>query len=541
MAERNDSPKSSLRNNIMIAFVLGVVLFGGAITAISHRVLDRALAKSGLPIESSESIGQQFMQTLTGFTMAGTALALLLAALLSRTITEPIQRLLAGVKEISDGNLDEHVEVSGDDELGSLAEAFNDMAHRLKQSHDDLESTVAERTAELTDANQKLQTEITERWRAEAALRAGERRLQNILDSIVAGVLIIDPENHIVLDINESAARQVGLPKAEIVGKLCHEFVCPAERGKCPITDLDQVVDQSECLLLRADGTTVPIIKSITSATFQGHECLIESFVEITEQKKAQQEQDALLHRVAAINEELSHFAYVVSHDLKAPLRGIKLIAEWLCADYGDKLGNEATEQLALLTNRVERMHSLIEGVLQYSRVGRVKENLTRVDLNELVTNVTDLIAPPEHVDVVVEGSLPEVTCEKTRMTQVFQNLISNAVKYMDKPKGRVVIGCSEDDAMWTFHVSDNGPGIEEKYFDRIFKIFQTLTARDQFESTGVGLTLVKKIVELYDGKVWVKSELGQGSTFCFTFPKRHAEIQETPAAVGTASGSVDC
>jgi two-component system sensor kinase FixL len=251
------------------------------------------------------------------------------------------------------------------------------------------------------------------------------------------------------------------------------------------------------------------------------------SFHDITEKHLAEQKQAALLRRVAAINEELTHFAYVVSHDLKAPLRGIKLITEWLCADYGDKLGDEAREQLDLLQSRVARMHNLIDGVLQYSRVGRIKEDLTEVDLNELIAGVIDGIAPPEHIHIAAEGSLPVIECERTRVTQMFQNLLANAVKFMDKPTGEVRVGCVEEGDFWRFHVADNGPGIEEKYFDRIFRLFQTLTSRDEFESTGVGLALVKKIIEMYGGRIWVESAVGKGSTFLFTWPKRQTEVHD--------------
>jgi signal transduction histidine kinase len=261
---------------------------------------------------------------------------------------------------------------------------------------------------------------------------------------------------------------------------------------------------------------------------------LVWSFRDVTKAYHAQQEQDRLLRRVAAINEELSHFAYVVSHDLKAPLRGIKMLAEWLSADCGDQLGDEAKENLDLLQNRVDRMHNLIEGVLQYSRIGRITEDVVSVDLNVLLPEIIDAIAPPAHIAVRVEGRLPVIECEKPRITQVFQNLLSNAVKYMDKPAGEVVVACAEDADAWTFSVSDNGPGIEEKYFDRIFKIFQTLVSRDEYESTGVGLALGKKIVEQYGGRVWLASEVGKGSTFFFTFPtdnqRTHREKLQTSA-----------
>ena len=243
---------------------------------------------------------------------------------------------------------------------------------------------------------------------------------------------------------------------------------------------------------------------------------------EVQQRKKAECD-------LKAINEELTHFAYVVSHDLKAPLRGIKLLTEWLCTDYADQLDDDAQENLALLQNRVRRMHNLIEGVLQYSRVGRIHEHQMQVDLNAVLASIIDTIAPPDHIAITVEGTLPTVTAEKTRLVQVFQNLLTNAVKSMDKAEGRIAISHADLGDVWQFSVTDNGPGIEECHFERIFKIFQTLTSRDEFESTGVGLTLVKRIIELYGGRVWLESELGQSTTFYFTIPK-HIEASRGDA-----------
>ena len=239
------------------------------------------------------------------------------------------------------------------------------------------------------------------------------------------------------------------------------------------------------------------------------------NFRDVTVKHTAERKQAELLRRVAEINEELTHFAYIVSHDLKAPLRGIKLVSEWLCADYGDKLGDEGKEQLNLLQSRVARMHNLIDGVLQYSRVGRIKEDMAPVDLNELIPSIVDSLTPPEHVTVVVEPGLPTIECEKTRIGQVFQNLLSNAIKFMDKPVGQVRVGCVQDGDFWRFSVSDNGPGIEARHFDRIFRLFQTLAPRDEFESTGVGLAVVKKIVEMYGGSVRAPRSVSQCRNGC--------------------------
>jgi signal transduction histidine kinase len=242
---------------------------------------------------------------------------------------------------------------------------------------------------------------------------------------------------------------------------------------------------------------------------------------EITERKRTEQQQAKLLKEVENINQELKDFAYIVSHDLKAPLRGIKALANWLSTDYADKFDEEGREQMNLLLSRVQRMHNLIDGVLQYSRVGRVKEEWVAVNLNTLVPEVIDMVAPPQNIAITVENELPTIKCEETRIMQVFQNLLSNAVKHLDKPQGQIKVNCVEEDGFWKFSVTDNGPGIEQKHFEEIFKMFKTLSVRDEFENTGVGLTVAKKIVELYNGKIWVESKVGKGSTFFFTLPKQ--------------------
>ena len=183
-------------------------------------------------------------------------------------------------------------------------------------------------------------------------------------------------------------------------------------------------------------------------------------------------------------------------------------------------MSDDGRELLSLLLGRLARMHNLIEGILEYSRLGRVREELREVDLDTEVREVIDLLAVPAHIEVVIDRPLPRIRFERTRAAQLFQNLISNAVKFMDKPDGKVNIGHTDTDAEWVFYVADNGPGIEEKYHDKIFLIFQTLTARDEFESTGIGLTLVKRIVDKKPWQDWLESQPGQGTTFFFAVPK---------------------
>ena len=236
--------------------------------------------------------------------------------------------------------------------------------------------------------------------------------------------------------------------------------------------------------------------------------------------RRAGKQRDRLLREIEGANEELKNFAYVVSHDLKAPLRAISSLADWLSTDYADKFDEPGKEQMRLLISRVRRMDGLIDGILLYSRVGRVKETKVAVDLGQLVPEVIDSLAPPANITITIENSLPTLITEPTRIQQVFQNLLSNAIRYMDKPEGKIRIACSIDESHWKFSVTDNGPGINQQHFDKIFQLFQTLAPRDRVESTGVGLALVKKIVEMYGGRVWVESTVGEGSTFFFTLPR---------------------
>jgi signal transduction histidine kinase len=234
-------------------------------------------------------------------------------------------------------------------------------------------------------------------------------------------------------------------------------------------------------------------------------------------------------------NKELQDFAYVTAHDLKAPLRGIGTLADWITSDYGDKLDDQGKEQLNLLKGRVSRMSGLIDGILHYSEIGRTAKGRERVDVNTLLPEIVTQLAPPQNIVVTIDKNLPTVVFERVRLLQIFQNLIGNAIKYMDKPQGYIHIGCSSQGQFWRFTVSDNGPGIDEKYFKKIFKMFQTLTRRDDLESTGIGLAVVKKIVELHGGTVAVKSKVGEETTFAFTVPKQDAPTQAGQDDLGTS------
>lgn len=259
------------------------------------------------------------------------------------------------------------------------------------------------------------------------------------------------------------------------------------------------------------------LVKERTSELSEANKRL---HLEISERERAEERQIELNRELETINKELNDFAYIVSHDLKEPLRAISSLSSWIATDYAGKLDEPGKEQIDLLLKRVERMYDLIEGILQYSRAGRIREEKVEVNLNDLVREVLEMLPGKKNIGVIIENALPTIEFEKTRVEQVFQNLLSNAVKFMDKPTGEIRIACVDDNGYYRFSVKDSGPGIEERYFERIFQMFQTLSPRDELESTGIGLALVKKIVEMYGGRVWVESRVGYGSTFHFTLPK---------------------
>lgn len=219
-------------------------------------------------------------------------------------------------------------------------------------------------------------------------------------------------------------------------------------------------------------------------------------------------------------NDELGQFAHIVSHDLKAPLRGIDNVIAWIEEDHGNELTPKVREYINLIKGRLVRAENLIQGILMYARVGRELQVKEQVDLNELLGEVLENVAPPPEVTIEIQAGLPEIFTERIPLQQIFTNLIGNAVKYNDKAEGHVKVTFRETDDHYKFFVEDNGPGIDRIYHDKIFMIFQTLQERDSFESTGVGLAIVKKILEDRKQSIKVVSAPGKGATFVFTWPK---------------------
>jgi len=363
---------------------------------------------------------------------------------------------------------------------------------------------------------------IREREAIENVLHRNEEEQFKVMIRTSLDAFLITNMDGRILEVNDAYCRLTGYSRQELLEMSTADIETaehPGEPARHVAKLLETGSDRYEIRKRRKDGRIQIVEVSSNYSKINGGR--IYSFMrDITERKQAEEQRNSLLREIESANEELKNFAYVVSHDLKAPLRAIGSLADWLSTDYADKFDDAGREQMRLLINRVHRMDGLIDGILMYSRVGRVKETIVAVDLNRLVREVIDLLAPPPSIVITIETPLPTVMSEPTRIQQVFQNLLSNAIKYMDKPEGIVRIGCSEEATQWKFSVADNGPGIKQQHFVKIFQLFQTLAPRDRVESSGVGLALVKKIVEMYGGQVWVESTVGEGSTFFFTLPR---------------------
>jgi len=386
--------------------------------------------------------------------------------------------------------------------------------------------------------------DITAPKKIEEELQQSEQRFRAIFDNAADGILLADVENRRFYSGNKMICQMLGYT-AEEIENLGVMDIHPKEdlpyvteqferqtRGEFTLAK-DIPVKRKDGSIFYADINSFPI-------TFGEKTYLMGIFRDISDHKKAKQTLEELnkdlesaIQELNRSNKELKDFAHVIAHDLKAPLRAIGTLADWISTDYSNKFDEHGKKQIKLLIDRVKRMSELIDGILRYSEIGRVTHKKEKVNLNTLITETIVQITPPENIEIIIENKLPFVICEKTHLMQIFQNLLSNAVKYMDKSQGRVRIGCVEEDDFWKFNVADNGPGIAEEYFEKIFQIFQTLSPRDGFESTGIGLAVAKKIVESYGGQIWVESKLGEGSTFFFTLPKQEGSRKAGPEMGG--------
>jgi PAS domain S-box-containing protein len=376
--------------------------------------------------------------------------------------------------------------------------------------------------------------ELSALRKAEEALGKSEKKWRSLAENVPDIILSVDKDSNILF-INRSVT---GFNKEDVIGTTIYEYLSH---------DQHQTVRES---IDRVFLTGKPDSYEVTGPGNHGPETKWESRVvpviadgqvdtvnliltDITERMEAQNRQKHLLNRVQKINHELNDFAHIVSHDLKEPLRTINIATKWILEDYKDLLDENGINHLELLSNQVTRMYDLIDGILKYSKAGHLKNQKEWIELKLLMPQIISMVPVPDNIEITIDGEMPVIEFERTQVSQVFQNLLSNAIKYNDKPHGRIQISCIEETNNWKFSVTDNGRGIEQKNFEKIFRMYQALEPREELKSSGIGLTLVKKIIESYGGAIWVESELGQGSTFIFTIPKQDKSIDTIKLEAG--------
>lgn len=371
----------------------------------------------------------------------------------------------------------------------------------------------------------KVTRDITERRESE--------RIRSIVDNVIDGIITFD-ESGVIESFNPAAERIFGYSADEITGQNVQSLAPDSEQidwARQPHID----AGVREVFGLRKNGQIFPMDLAVRPFHFQGRRAFTGVVRDITERRLAEDQLRFYAQQLresnielARSNQELDDFAYIASHDLKEPLRGIHNYASFLLEDYAGKLDAEGESMLGTLTRLAQRMELLIDSLLQFSRVGRAELSNQETDLNELVERTLEpmrFLLREESVDIHIPQPLPTVTCDRIRVGEVFQNLIANAIKYNDKPEKWVEIGSlAGDNGQPVLYVKDNGIGIPPKHQEAIFRIFKRLHGRDKYGGgTGVGLTIVKKIVERHGGRIWLDSTDGEGTTFYFTLAPEDA------------------
>jgi PAS domain S-box-containing protein len=409
--------------------------------------------------------------------------------------------------------------------------------------------------------------EVTDPQKAARQLADTEARTRAILDAAVDAIITID-ERGIVESINPAGERLFGYSGGEVIGQNIGLLMPEPYRSEHDgylanyrATGRKKIIGSGRELVgRRKDGTTFPMDLAVCEVHLANRRLFAGSVRDITDRKRAEVQlryyADELQERNAELlrsNQELDDFAYIASHDLKEPLRGIHSYTTFLIEDYGDKLDAEGRAKLETLKDLAQRMYALIDSLLEFSRVGRVDLAIQETDLNEVLGEVLESLRisiEEKGTRIRVPTPLPTIRCDRVRVAEVFRNLLTNAIKYNDKPEKWIEIGWHvESDPQLArrpdiragskpseivLTVRDNGIGIQEKYFESIFRIFKRLHARDKFGGgTGVGLTIVKKIIERHGGRIWIESTHGEGTAVSFTLCGERGHVGDAASDPG--------
>jgi PAS domain S-box-containing protein len=397
-----------------------------------------------------------------------------------------------------------------------------------RRIRDELEIRVGERTKELADANRQLQSEITDRLRAETDLQESFSLYNSLVDHIPLCVIRKSPDGRFIF-VNKAICKLFNCTPQALLGKTDYDFFTKEQADKYRAAD-EQVMQARQQMEL---FETVPLpsgevlqIHTLKTPICDGEGRVLGTqliFWDITAHKRLEDERNRYASELERSNRDLEHFAYIVSHDLRSPLRTITSYSQMLQKRCHNQLDEEGRDYLGNAIEGTKRMRRLLDDLLEYSRVSTESRELSEVDLEKVLQaalgNLAALIR--ENGAVVSHDAMPNVIGAPTQLMQLLQNLVDNALKYRQQSAPRIHVGAEDLGNEWQFSVKDNGLGIDPKQFDRIFQIFHRLHAETDRPGAGIGLSVCKRIVERHGGRIWVDSQLGAGSTFYFTLPKK--------------------
>src|SRR5688572_8724651 len=440
---------------------------------------------------------------VVGVVIAAGLVAILLALRLQRHITAPVLALADTATAVSTGqDYSARARRFDDDELGQLTDAFNAMLAQIQ-----------ERDQALRAQGDALRREVDDR-------KAAEERFRLVVEAAPHATLMVDRRGRIAL-INRKGEELFGYPRVELFGKPVDVLVPECVRRSYP--DLVKGFFGSpaahsmgvgrELFVQRKDGTLVPVEVGLNPLELPDGQYTLASIIDVTERKRI----DDDLRRS---NADLEQFAYIASHDLQEPLRMVASYTDLLSQRYREQLDEKADKFIHYITDGAKRMQRLVADLLAYSRVGSQGVTLRSVNTAALVNSVIESLGPlirETGASVDVAGPLPTVMADEVQLMQLLQNLIGNAIKFRAARPPRVVISAVKHDDRWRFSVQDNGIGIELRFAERIFQMFQRLHEKDRYDGSGIGLSIAKRIVERHGGRIWVESTVGEGTTFYFT------------------------
>ncbi|NET67331.1 MAG: PAS domain S-box protein [Moorea sp. SIO1G6] len=401
----------------------------------------------------------------------------------------------------------------------------------LTQAYEELEQRILERTKQLAAANQVLKAEIRERRQVESELGNNLELLNRFLEYVPAAIAMFDKQMRYQF-VSRHWYSDYNISDDNIIGKSYYEVFPETPEGWKKIHQRCLEGYSAECeedLFIRANGEQQWLKWEIgpwvdIAGKISG---IIMSTEVITERKEAQEALKRLNQDLSRSNRELEQFAYVASHDLQEPLRAISSYTQLLAKKYQSNLDAQADKYIHYIVDGATNMQQLIQDLLSFSRVGTHGKELAATDCEVVLNRVLDNlnVAIIESDAIVTHDSLPVVMGDDIQLSQLLQNLIGNAIKFRSQELPRVHISAELKAKEFIFSVRDNGIGIEPEYFERIFTIFQRLHTRREYPGTGIGLAVCKKIVERHGGKIWVESELGVGTTFYFSIPQHHQDL----------------